>query len=182
MNPHFRNYRWKGGLPVGIGYHENQDGISFKIVMDPYKKRISIEKYEDRKFKALIYDSAMLNFRRLNPSEQMAWEKEVIEELDEKVVCLLRNQEDRIILVEHYFFKEGICKECHGYSPHGNLIMIQRMYYQFLGDAFNGVILFDSNEHPVVLKKYAMNEKQFADVIEEQWDMHSEGVELENMY
>ena len=178
MNPHFKDYYWKDGLPVGRDQASILQGVTYKIVMDPYKKRVSVEKYADGNFMGVPYDSALLNFKNLNPTEQEAWEKQVVKETPEEVLCLIRNQEDRVILSEHYHFENGICKQCKGFSPQGVHVLTQRMYYKLFGDHFDGVVLYDANKHPVVIKRYLVDEEtmHFTDLEEESWDMSNEEI------
>lgn len=156
MNKYYRNYFWKEGIPYGIGgAHEDlNQRESYKIVMDPYRKRISIEKYIFQKYLSTIYDSALLNFRHLNPIEQQSWQKEVISETAETTQCLIRDQDDRVLFIESYFFEDNYCKKCEAHSPHGILLSIQHMQYQILGESENSVTLMDANEHPVLKKIY----------------------------
>lgn len=171
MGKFYRDYFWKEGIPYGI--EPTEDGGTVKIVMDPYRKRISIEKYQDRVFAGVIYDSALFNFRHLKPAEQNAWQKNPIRQDDNSIECLIRNQDDRVVIKEVYRFEKGVCRECFAYSPQGILISRQHMLYTALQDPLNGVILYDANEHPVVFKKYAISEEtgEFTDLLEEQWDM-----------
>jgi hypothetical protein len=183
MSKTHRDYFWKEGIPYGISPLENTstDGLeAYKIVMDPYRKRISIEKYsKEKKFSSVVYDSALFNFRHLKPAEQNAWQKEIIKETDSEVVAQIRNQDDRIILVETYRFEQGLCRECRTHSPHGIFVSRQQIFHTALGDHFNGVVLFDSNQHPVMYKHYKVDESgDFSELISEQWNMQSrEGLE-----
>jgi len=52
--------------------------------MDPYRKRISLEKHKEGHFDSVIYDSALLNFRHLTVEEQTAWHEIALQELPEK--------------------------------------------------------------------------------------------------
>lgn len=183
MSKLYKDYFWKEGIPYGMGTlesHENVSSEAYKIVMDPYRKRISIEKYIGEKFNGVIYDSALFNFRHLKPAEQMAWQKFTILETPEKIESLIRNQDDRVVVREVYSFEKGFCRECQAFSPQGYPISIQRMYYTALNDPFNGVVLFDTLQHPVLYKKYSVNEEtgEFAELLEEQWDMSKFSLQL----
>lgn len=176
MTKHYTDYFWKDGTPCGYGPLEaltQQD--SYKIVSDPYYKRISIEKYLLGKFSEILYDSHFLDFRHLKKPEQTAWQKIPISETDECVICLIRNQDDRVLYTETHLFVNGLCRECQVKTPQGILISTHRMYYKSLGDNFDGVILYDTLDHPVMLKRYEFDEKlnQFTTLLEEQWDMQN---------
>lgn len=178
MNQHFADYYWKNGRPKGTTplakpqEHEN----SFKIIVDPYFKRFSIEKYVFGKFSAISYDSIFLDFRKLSPQEQLAWQRETISEENGKMTCLIRNIEDRIILIEELEFTNLLCKNCRIFSPHHVHLSTHRMYYKLLGDPFNGVSLHDSQGKPCMYKKYEANEQgEFGEVLEENWDMSTQG-------
>lgn len=181
----YENYIWKNGMPYGIqGKFAQQapvDGdLYFKIISDPYHKRISIEQYVYLTFSKVIYDSAIFNFRSLNAAEQNAWQKSAISETETSVTCHIRNQDDRLILIESYTFLNSKCRECHSFSPHGLPVSIQKMYYTSLGDTFNGTVLYDSNSHPVMYKKYQLDPltQEFAEMIEENWDISARLTEL----
>jgi hypothetical protein len=102
MNVFYEDYVWKNGLPYGVRpFQENQNnGFSFKIASDPYKKRVSIEKYNKGKFLDVVYDSALFDFRHLKLGEQFAWQKIAISETENEATCHIRNQDDRLILIE----------------------------------------------------------------------------------
>ncbi|MGZ3633348.1 MAG: hypothetical protein ACXU9U_04950 [Parachlamydiaceae bacterium] len=44
MSKYYRDYIWKEGIPYGIEAIESFETITYKIAMDPYRKRIAIEK------------------------------------------------------------------------------------------------------------------------------------------
>jgi hypothetical protein len=165
---HYTDYCWKKGVPLGIGPCEPGE-ISYRIISDPYKKRISIEKYTRGSLDRVIYDSYLLDFRHLNPADQMAWRKIQLGNTEKEVRCLIHNQDDRAIVYETHYFEGERCKECHIYSVHGIFIGVQKMSYTALGDPFDGVALFDSNGHQVLLKHYKTDQEtgQFTELIEE---------------
>jgi hypothetical protein len=174
MTKHFRDYFWKAGIPHGRSpLPQPLAGVSYKIPSDPYYRQISVEKYLDGQFVQLIYDSALFNFRHLNPVHQMSWQKVLVHEEEKRAISHIYNQDDRLILIEEYQFERGVCRACAAYSPHRFLVSIQKMCYQACGDAFDGLILFDSHQHPVMWKKYALDPatKDFSQVLEEQWNM-----------
>lgn len=98
----------------------------------------------------------------------MAWQKEPLWEIGEKSAALIRNGDDRVILKEVYRFTDQICRECTIYTPQDHLVAVQKIYFVNLGDPFNGVILYDANDHVVMKKTYAVNEEnQFTHLLEE---------------
>lgn len=172
MTKLYRDYFWKGGIPYGKE-PTNASGLTYKIVMDPYRKRISIEKYADNIFSAIIYDSALLDFRHLKSVDQASWQKTTTVDSAEKTICFIRNQDDRLMFIETHLFEGQYARDCLVHSPHGVLLSRHRTFYVALKDPFNGVILYDQNEHPVLMKRYAVDEASgdFTELIEEQWDM-----------
>lgn len=171
----YSDYVWKKGLPYGvmpIVEGSEPTGITYKIVSDPYHKRNSIEAYRDGKFDHVIYDSALFDFRQLKLGEQLAWHKTLISEAANEATCHIRNQDDRLILIEKYTFNHNRCRECHAYSPQGIFLSLQKIFYTKLGDPFDGVALFDANTHAVMLKKYKLDERteEFGELLGEQWD------------
>ncbi len=174
MTKFYKDYTWKEGAPYGIQPLDLPEEVenSYKVVSDPYGKWRSVELYLWGKFNKIIYDSQLLNFRKLHPSEQIGWERELIAETEESSKYLIRNQDDRVVLLEEQFFQNGDCVTCMISSPHGTLLSVHRMFYEVRGDAFNGVILCDANDRPVMQKKYTVDEcsGQFMDLLEECWN------------
>ena len=163
------DYSWKDGRPI---LHRTlkdplNQGLCFKLISDPYHKHITVEKYKNGLYNSTVYDSKILDFRKLKPVDQTGWSQESI---DQKV--LIRDIDDRVVHIEHHEFEETFCRTCKIYSPQNWLASIHRLYYKKLGDLFNGVVLFDSNEKPVLVKKYAVNEKnEFTELKLEEWNM-----------
>lgn len=172
MSKLYKDYIWKDGIPYGIQAIENCHSLCYKIPMDPYRKRIAIEKYDKGHFQSVIYDSGLFDFRHLNPSEQTAWQKTSLYESNEQAISAIYNQYDRLILIETYFFERGLCRSCRSSSGHGIFLSEQRILYECLGDTFNGVILLDANDHPVMSKRYKSDEisGEFTELLEELWD------------
>lgn len=182
MSEYYRDYVWKNGLPYGIlkcapgdtlktsipGWNE---GVAYKIASDPYHKRVSIEKYMDGSFASILYDSALFDFRHLKQGEQLAWQKTPIDETETTALCHIRNQDDRLILVEEYIFEKGLCRECRAFSPIGALLSVQKITYKTLKDPLNGVFLYDSNGRAVMSKHYEFDEetREFSVLIKEDW-------------
>lgn len=182
MIKHYRDYYWNEGIPYGLDPLENGqalEGHTYKIIMDPYRKRISIEKYALGRFVTTIYDSALLNFRHINPMEQQSWQKELLNESKESMECLIRNQDDRILFIETYFFEKNLCRKCLARSPQGILLSIQQMRYTLLGDEENSVTLFDANDHPVIRKIYEADpiQGEFTTLVKEIANFTIENVE-----
>lgn len=174
MTKYYKDYYWKDGTPHGIQpIEEIAKTDSYKIIMDPYKKRISIESYLKGQFSSTLYDSHLLDFRQLKKPEQTAWQKIPINESSDITLCLIRDQDDRVLFIETHVFIENLCRECRVNTPHGIPLSVHKMIYKHLGDPFDGVVLYDHNEHPVMYKRYEFDEKeqQFTTLIEEQWDM-----------
>lgn len=166
---YYADYFWKNGRPRGLNGTLNLEGTSYKVIADPYFKRISIEKYTNQSFVEIIYDSAIFDFRHLKPMEQNGWEKKTVSETEQESVCHIRNQDDRLIFIENYFFENQICRECRTTSPHGILLSVQHILYENLGDSFNGVILYDTNNHMIMYKRYEFDNatQSFQKVLEE---------------
>lgn len=175
MSKHYEDYFWKGGAPIGLRpLSAPLKSISYKIPSDPYHKRISIEKYIDGTFSEIIYDSALFNFRHLTPTHQTSWEKTLISEKADQIHCQIRDQDDRLILIEEYIFEKNFCRTCRAYSPLGIHISTQKIFYTLFKEPFNGLILYDKNMHPVMSKRYEWDDElqQFSTLLEEQWEMH----------
>lgn len=173
MIPYYQDYYWRNGKPVGRNLVDSQDAPqAYKIVIDPYFKRISIEKYLKGRFDKVVYDSQFLDFRKLKPAEQTAWSRELLHEDSTKTVHLMRDHYDRLILIETSLFEGNQCRECRISSIHGVLVSIHRMYYKALGDTFNGVILYDLEEKPVMSKEYEVDPVtgEFTNLIREEWE------------
>lgn len=179
MFKHFQDYYWKEGKPYGIHpidptqISPSQTSISYKIVVDPYYKRFSIEKYHFTHFDTIIYDSILLDFRRLTLKDQTAWQREVLKDEENFSLSLLRNQEDRAILLEELRFEKSYCRMCTTRSTHGIPLSVHRMHYTALNDPFNGVILYDMNKHPVMMKTYEIDpfSGEFTQLLFEEWNM-----------
>lgn len=181
MTRHFRDYVWKKGTPHGrVPVEGKNEDISYKIVADPYGKRISIEKYRLGIFDSVVYDSLLLDFRTLNPVSHSAWQTEPLEAAHAGSVYLIRNQDDRLLFKETYVFQGNLCRECHIASAHGIPLSCHKIFYESLNDPFNGVILYDTNWRTVMIKKYEPNPLtgEFETLIEENWDC--EGIKIES--
>jgi hypothetical protein len=176
MIKYFTSYYWKNGKPYGLGVVDpSQVEFSYKIVVDPYYKRFSIERYQRHHFEKMIYDSSLLDFRHLKPADQAAWQRELIQEEPDKIKYLLRNQEDRAILIETLLFENQRCRSCQLHSIHGFFLSTHHLCYTSLQDTFNGVILFDAENRPVLLKTYEIDPltEEFTTLIQEEWNMQT---------
>lgn len=164
MIQHFKNYYWKEGRPYGI--EPTNENHYYRIVTDPYHKRYSVEEYEKSKFKRIIYDSNLFDFRALKDPRQASWLKESLSNTE----SLLRNQDDRVVLIEKYTFASDRPRYCHYYIPQGLLVAHHKVFYKDVGDAFDGVILYDTSDRPVMQKSYKVEDEEFTELIEEKWN------------
>lgn len=174
MFKHFRDYYWKSGKPYGIDVVDpSLISPSYKIIVDPYFKRFSVEKYLYQNFEKVIYDSLLLDFRHLNLIDQTAWQREVIKEEQKETVCILRNQDDRAILIETLTFENHQCRTCWTSSIHGLPLAVHRMFYSTMQDPFDGVVLYDLEERPVMMKLYECDSvtREFTTLLKEEWNM-----------
>lgn len=174
MNPHVLHYHWKKGRPKGVEPVRDASShpTTYKVVHDPYFIHITLEKYHFGKFQELIYDSQLLNFRKLNPRDQHAWSRETVQIEKNSTACVIRDVNDRILYLETHYFDGNFCTSCEVKTPHGWLISTHRMYLQKRGDPFNGVILYDRNSIPVMKKVYAVSESdEFTDLLQEEWEI-----------
>lgn len=176
MYKHYRNYFWKMGKPYGIEEVEAEKTLtSYKIISDPYFKRISIEKYQLTRFDQVIYDSVLLDFRHLTLKDQIAWRREVLNEEENRTTCLLRDHDDRAVLIETLTFDRNLCGTCTTSTVQGIPVAIHRMYYREQQDTFDGVMLYDREERPVMRKCYERDPVtgEFTLLIDEEWDMQN---------
>lgn len=166
----YATYRWKKGIPYGTELASPHTIDSYKIISDPYYKRLTIEKYRQGAFLEVVFDSHFIDFRHLNERNQKAWGRQTIEETTTTTTCLIRDMDDRILFLEKHHFKNGRCLSCEIFTPQGWLLAINQMFYQEWGDAFNGVILYDRERIPVMKKSYSLTpEHEFHEVLEENW-------------
>lgn len=176
MFKHYRSYFWKMGKPYGReAVNPEEASASYKIVVDPYYKRFSVEKYQFVHFDKVIYDSCLLDFRHLTLKDQIAWQRETLSEEADQTVCLLRNQDDRAILIETLMFDQNLCRACKMSSIHGVQLSTHRMFYRSSQDPFDGVVLYDLEERPVMMKLYEIDEQtgEFTNLISEEWNMET---------
>lgn len=168
---YYRDYFWKEGAPIGKEVLSEPTGTCYKIVTDPYRKRITVEKYIWGDFDELEYDSLLLDFRTLKLENQLAWEKKILSEDPENSKSLIRDQNDRVILMETYKFNNHRCIECRTYYPMGILVSIQKIFYKEFSDHFNGVILYDAHDRQVMRKEYDIDPitQEFGELLAEEW-------------
>lgn len=176
MHPYYRDYCWQNGVPRGCGRVPDTDlslhAVAYRIIDDPYRKRFSVERYRDGLFDVIAYDSQLLDFRKLKPVEQQGWQRQVLETSGDATVCLIRNQEERVLYVERMRFDGTRCRECQLSTPQGVVLSIHRMFYRDLGDGFDGILLHDANDHCVLAKRYAIGlTGEFSELLEERWDL-----------
>ncbi|MDP1995258.1 MAG: hypothetical protein Q8K40_08450 [Ignavibacteria bacterium] len=174
MHKFYLDYYWNKGKPYGVKeVDEITSPISYKIVVDPYFKRFTVEKYEFGKFNQMIYDSILLDFRHLTTEHQIAWYRKLINEDNDQEVYLIRNHEDRAILLETITYENHLSRICQTQSAIGTNLSIHRMYYESLGDSFNGVILYDIENRPIMKKIYDFDpvQSEFTELLLEEWNM-----------
>lgn len=156
----FTDYVWVKGKPRGKSPCQPlYDGFAYKIVKDPYGKRISIERFNKGVFQDIIYDSNLFDFRWLIKVES-SWQK-----IPSTSSSLIVDHDDRTIAKEFYVFENDLCTECRIHYPDGPLVAIQKMIYREKN--LNAMILFDTRNHPAGLKMYGDSGK----CIFESWDM-----------
>ncbi|MGK5595253.1 MAG: hypothetical protein ACSNEK_07850 [Parachlamydiaceae bacterium] len=169
MSGYYKTYQWKNGKPIGLNREERPSGLVYKIVTDPYYKRISIEEYQEGCFSKTIYDSVLLDFRSLKQNNYLAWERQWNSNQEQS---LIRDENDRVVYLETYKFHEQRCLECHIFYPNKTLLSIQKIFYKGINSlSFNGVILFDAIMQPVMLKEYEINHEngEFGNLVKEEW-------------
>lgn len=168
------DYFWKNGAPALINHRKGPlaEGISFKLISDSYQKHLTLEMYRDGAYDHTIYDSLILDFRKLKPVDQTGWRQEIAARGKDEHKVLIRDLDDRVIHIECHTFENSICRKCLIYSCHGWLAAYHKLFYVTLGDSFNGVILFDTHHKPVVIKKYDVDgSNDFTTLKSETWDM-----------
>ncbi len=151
MHAFYRDYRWNKGVPEGV---EKCDQGMYRIVTDPYHKWYTVEKYRGSHLIEVVYDSHLLDFRQLKPFDQLGWRKEMMVETPNFVKDWIFNEDDRAIFIEESFFEKKHCRQCRILYPCGRLLSVHQLYYTDLHDPFNGVVLYDANNHPVMLRIY----------------------------
>ena len=145
----FNDYVWVKGKPRGkspILPQDASNGTSYKIVKDPYGKRISIERLERGIFQDIIYDSNLFDFRVLIAKFESSWQK-----INHDKGTLIRDHDDRTIAEEFYVFEKGLCTECRIHYPKGPLVAIQKMIYGKENNLI-AMVLYDVLDHPAGLK------------------------------
>lgn len=173
MINYYKTYYWKNGKPYG---KERVDpstiAIAYRILVDPYYKRFTIEKYQDALFEDCVYDSLLLDFRHLKKEDQQSWQREILEETHEFTKALIRNQDDRAILIENLQFEGERCRKCMIFSIHDVLLSTHKMFYTVLGDPFNGVVLYDKEGNIVMKKTYEIDPvtEEFTQLLSEEWE------------
>jgi hypothetical protein len=172
MIPHFKDYCWCQGKPVGISKTSKETAQSFKIIGDAYHKRFSVERYEMGRFASVVYDSSLFDFRLLKKADEAGWQRETIEETGTHTLSLIRNMEERVILIEKAFFENNICRLCKIYSPQSIEIASQDICFRSRGDAFDGVMLKDILGRFILIKHYALDPEtqEFGTLLDEIWD------------
>lgn len=170
MFPHFETLFWKAGRPRGKNRIENPSlaKASYTIIHDPYFKRISVERYSFGIFDKTLYDTALFDARTLKEREQIRWMREEISESESEKVQAVKDETHRTLFLERQEFQEGLPRLCSIFSPHGLLLARNRLFYEALGDSWNGAVLEDVEGRPILKKRYGLNQEgQFEDLLEE---------------
>lgn len=167
---HYADYFWREGIPVGYQAIPQETDVSFRIISDPYKKRFSLEKYQAGLFKETIYDSNLFDFRQLKKADE-AWQRQTLREDKISIRSLIRSIDERVILIEEAHFEGEECRYCKLYSPHNILLATQKILHQSLGDTFDGVLLYDILDHPILIKHYNIDTSSgaFTTLLKEEW-------------
>lgn len=173
MIKYYETYSWKGGKPIGTNLvNPLEVEKCYKIVADPYYKHLSIEKYSKNRFERVVYDSQLLDFRKLTLRDQIAWHRETLSEGEDLSICMIRNQDDRVILIETLIFEKNRCRRCTVSSVHGIELCYHKMYYKDLDDELDGVVLYDIEGRVVLIKNYEIDPitGDFSNLISENWE------------
>lgn len=148
-----------------------------KIATDAYFKRYVIERYKKGIYQETLYDSALLDFRKLDPKIQLGWQKASIQISSEKQVHRLLDLEERTLLLETSFFKEGLCVLTKSHHPQGTLLCENHLFYKQFGSILNCAILLDRIGKPVVIKEYEQDScGEFSTLLYENWECKKETV------
>ena len=172
----FTDYVWINGRPKGRSERldESSDALAYKIVKDPYGKRISLERFQSGKFLDCLYDSHLFDFRVLCSKVDSSWQKIDTGSITEPSSWII-DHDDRTIAKEIYHFDKELCTECHIYYPQGPLVAKQKMAYQGKENFLCAIALFDISNHPAGLKIFAPDGSGAC--IFESWDMSDELVQ-----
>ncbi len=147
----YKDYVWSKGVPIGKEALPENDvrkaEKSYRILQDAYAKWISIERYERGVFQYCVYDSRLLDFRKVFDSEgKDLWYREVLSS-DEKghpERAAVFNENDQVLLIEQYQYEGEVQVAVHWLSSHGVLLAIQKIQHQ-KGDVQSS--LFDAENH-----------------------------------
>ena len=97
----------------------------------------------------------------------------MLKEEADQTICLLRNQDDRVVLIETLLYEQNRCRSCSLSSVHGIPLSIHRMFYRSCQDLFDGVVFYDAEKRPVMMKQYEIDPEtgEFTNLIQEEWNM-----------
>jgi hypothetical protein len=167
MHKAYKDYYWKNGKPQGQNLADPEASTAFRVFVDPYFKRYTVEELFEGHFHRLIYDSALFDFRHLKRPENDKWRREPLSENE----WLLRDEIDRPILKEIYTFEKDLCRQTQILTPQDHPVALQKITYTHLGDPFNGVTLFDLAGKAVLRKTYTWepSSRTFTTLLEECW-------------
>lgn len=170
---YFREYFWDKGRPFGRGGCTPKEApISYKIVHDPYYKRICLEKYVWGLFQESIYDSFLLDFRSFRQGkEPAAWEKQLVQDTGEQLRFIVKDEDDRVRFFENHTLESGRTVKGEIFSVHGIFLCAHRLFWMSKGDSWNGLQIWDREERLVLTKIYNVSPDtgDFADLIAEKW-------------
>lgn len=167
---HYEDYYWDSGVPKGKHVPNSPSDITYKIHVDPYRKRYSVEEYQETAFQKILYDSALFDFRSLFKGEDASWQREILSENPLSSLTLIRNMEERIILKEELLYDlSGHCRGCTLFSCHGIPLGTQILFDRDCGDPFTGVQFKDITGRVVLQKEYEKNKKtgEFESLVKE---------------
>jgi hypothetical protein len=178
MSHHFfTNYYWEKGRPKGTGLAKKPEKNCFRIITDAYFKRYIVERYDQGLYQETLYDSFLLDFRKLDSKNQLGWQKVCVFSTKEKEIHRLLDLEERTILVETSYFKEGLCLLTESHHPQGTLVCKNQLLYKQFGDNINGSMLLDRGGRVVALKEYKFcQERVFTDLLYENWECKEENI------
>lgn len=141
---YFTDYVWVNGRPKGLmptTLEESLKSTVYKIVKDPYGKRISLERFQSGHFLDCAYDSHLFDFRVLSSNRESSWQKIESESINQPS-SLIIDHDDRTIAKEFYHFENGLCTECRIHYPEGPLVARQRIIYHE-DKTLKAMLLFD---------------------------------------
>ena len=170
---YFKEYIWNKGRPMGLkGCDPQKTPLSYKIVHDPYYKRICVEKYAFLRFQETVYDSLLLDFRSFRQGkEPAAWERQLLQETETLLQFIVKDEEDRVRFLETHILEAGRTVKGETFSMHGIFLCSHQLFWQSQGDSWTGLQIWDREKNLVLTKRYttAADSEEFAELIAEKW-------------